>query len=213
MFKVSYLLGGSNPLPFNSGADAAAAQIRLMFAAVHAASLTRALPARESDFSGCLELYFTGEADALAAAQRDVTGLLTEGTEVLQRVVGHERVVMRSPDFFTRDMIKGVYPFCRKSGMSVETFQQYWWQVHGPIAALTEDAQGYIQIHPFQAYYSEIEHHYDGITEIYWPDEETADLALVSRQMVKDQGSDAPNFVDLDSIGLFLAKEEIVIQG
>ena len=211
MFKVSYLLTGSNPQPFSSNVDAA--QIRSMFASVHAASMTRALPGRESDLSGCLELYFTGEADALAAAQRDVAELLTEGTEVSHRVAGQERVVMRSPDFFTRDMIKGVYPFCRKSGMSVEAFQRHWWQVHGPIAALTEDALGYIQIHPFPAYYSDTDHHYDGITEIYWPDEETADRALVSRQMVEDQGSDAPNFVDLDSVVLFLAKEEIVIKG
>jgi uncharacterized protein (TIGR02118 family) len=180
---------------------------------VHAASLTRALPGQESDLTGCLELYFTGEDDALAAAQGDVAELLTEGTEVSRRVAGLERVVMRMPDFFKRDMIKGVYPFCRKDGMTVAAFQQHWWQVHGPIAALTENALGYIQIHPFPAYYSDVDHHYDGITEIYWPDEETASEALVSRQMVEDQGSDAPNFVDLDSIALFLAKEEIVIQG
>ncbi|MBT7876487.1 MAG: hypothetical protein HN738_00245, partial [Gammaproteobacteria bacterium] len=53
---------------------------------------------------------------------------------------------------------------------------------------------------------------YDGITEISWPDIEAAGRAIGSRQMREDQGSDAPNFVDMDSISLFMAKEEVIIE-
>jgi hypothetical protein len=30
--------------------------------------------------------------------------------------------------------------------------------------------------------------------------------------MREDQGSDAPNFVDMESISLFMAKEEVIIE-
>lgn len=211
MFKVSFLLAGEDTDSFNCSGAAAADRLIAQLPGLHAACLTRALPGQVSQLNGCLEAFFKEKADALTAAVHDISDLLQKQTRVERCVVGMERVVTRTPDYFGQSRVKGVYPFCRKAGMSVEDFQQHWWQIHGPIAALTENALGYIQIHPVPEYYTKLDHHYDGITEIYWPNEEIAGQALVSRQMVEDQGSDAPNFVDLDSIALFLAEEEIVL--
>ena len=68
-----------------------------------------------------------------------------------------------------------------------------------------------MQIHPRTNSYETANSVYDGITEISWLDIEAAGRAIGSRQMREDQGSDAANFVDLESISLFMAKEEVVI--
>ena len=52
---------------------------------------------------------------------------------------------------------------------------------------------------------------FDGVTEIYWPDMESSEAAVASRQMTEDQASDAQTFVDLDRLTLFFGLEEIII--
>ena len=49
------------------------------------------------------------------------------------------------------------------------------------------------------------------MTEIYWADKNTADAAVVSRQMTEDQAGDAQNFVDLERVMLFFGVEDLVI--
>jgi hypothetical protein len=160
---------------------------------------------------GSPNLRFAKPEEALAAAQVDLNTILSDDAEIHSVVTGIERVVVRTPQYITSDKIKGVYPFARKQGMSLEDFQDHWWHRHGPIAALTEAALSYIQVHGLPESYDQIVPVYDGITEISWTDAEAAGRAIVSRQMTEDQGSDAPNFVDMDSIALFLAQEETII--
>ena len=69
-----------------------------------------------------------------------------------------------------------------------------------------------MQIHTLSDSYKTVNPVYDGITEISWPDIEAAGRAIDSRQMREDQGSDAPNFVDMKSISLFMVKEEVIIE-
>ena len=123
-----------------------------------------------------------------------------------------ERVVVRTAKYITADRVKGVYPFRKKSGMTLDEFRHHWWHTHGPIAALTEEALSYVQIHRSSYLNETLNCVYDGITEISWLDMDAAGRAIDSRQMREDQGSDAVNFVDLESISLFMAKEEVVIE-
>ena len=95
--------------------------------------------------------------------------------------------------------------------MSVGDFQDHWWHTHGPIAALTEDALAYYQTHPMVSTYGSRSPDFDGVTEIYWPDMESAEAAVASRQMMEDQANDAQTFVDLDRLTLFFGVEEIII--
>jgi uncharacterized protein (TIGR02118 family) len=173
----------------------------------------RALPGQESPaFSGSAELWFDDSSIATAACVIGIGGLLAEGVEVQSCLSGMERVVVRTAEYVTADRVKGVYPFRKKPGLTLEAFQHHWWHTHGPIAALTEEALSYVQIHTRADSQETASPAYDGITEISWPDIETAGRAIGSRQMREDQGSDAPNFVDMESISLFIAKEEVIIE-
>ena len=69
-----------------------------------------------------------------------------------------------------------------------------------------------MQIHTLADSYETVNPVYDGITEISWLDLEAAGRGIGSRQMREDQATDAPNFVDMESIALFMAKEEVVIE-
>ena len=212
MFKTSFLLEPSSNDPFRYRGDIAASEILSLYPSVCGYVQSRALPDQVgAAFSGCMELFFAESAVALDAALSDPVAMLSD-SRVKAVVTGMERVVVRMPEYGMTSQIKGIYPFCRKQGMEVAKFQQHWWQVHGPIAALTEEALGYVQIHPGPDYYMRLTPVYDGITEIYWKDVAAAGRAIDSRQMKEDQGGDAPNFVDLESVALFLAEEEIVIK-
>jgi hypothetical protein len=52
---------------------------------------------------------------------------------------------------------------------------------------------------------------FDAVTELFWPDVASARASMASRQMREDQGADARNFVDPESVLLVLAEEEVVL--
>ena len=212
MYKTCFLINaGEDPFRFK-GRDAQDA-IRAVFPEIKGYVQARALPGQESPaFSGSAELWFDDSSIATAACVIGIGGLLAEGVEVQSCLSGMERVVVRTAEYVTADRVKGVYPFRKKPGLTLEAFQHHWWHTHGPIAALTEEALSYVQIHTRADSQETASPAYDGITEISWPDIETAGRAIGSRQMREDQGSDAPNFVDMESISLFIAKEEVIIE-
>ena len=212
MYKTCFLINaGEDPFRFK-GRDAEDA-IRAVFPEIKGYVQARALPGQESPaFSGSAELWFDDSSIGTAACVIGIGGLLAEGVEVQSCLSGMERVVVRTAEYVTADRVKGVYPFRKKPGLTLEAFQHHWWHTHGPIAALTEEALSYVQIHTRADSQETASPVYDGITEISWPDIETAGRAIGSRQMREDQGSDAPNFVDMESISLFMAKEEVIIE-
>lgn len=211
MFKTYFLFKPGDD-PFRTTGGRAAQLVSDMFPGIRGYVQTRALPGQDTPaFSGCAELFFDNAESGIAASRKGPGDLATDRSEVHSTLTGMERVVMRLPAYISNDRIKGVYPFCRKEGMEVEPFQHYWWHNHGPIAALTEEALGYVQVHPVLGQYDLSTAHYDGVTEIAWPDAASAGRALVSRQMTEDQANDAPNFVKMDSVALILAEEETII--
>lgn len=212
MYKTCFLMNaGEDPFLFK-GHDAEAL-VRAAFPGIKGYVQTRALPDQESPaFSGLAELWFDDSSLAIAACVTGIGELLAERAQVQSCQAGMERVVMRTAEYFTADRIKGVYPFRKRPDLTLEAFQDHWWHIHGPIAALTEEALSYVQIHTLADSFKTVNPVYDGITEISWPDIQAAGRAIGSRQMREDQGSDAPNFVDMESISLFMAKEEVVIE-
>ena len=212
MYKTCFLINaGEDPFRFK-GRDAEDA-IRVVLPEIKGYVQARALSGQESPaFSGSAELWFDDSSIATAACVIGIGGLLAEGVEVQSCLSGMERVVVRTAEYVTADRVKGVYPFRKKPGLTLEAFQHHWWHTHGPIAALTEEALSYVQIHTRADSQETASPAYDGLTEISWPDIETAGRAIGSRQMREDQGSDAPNFVDMESISLFIAKEEVIIE-
>ena len=212
MYKICFLMqAGDDPFRFKGGhaEDAILSVLPDIKGYVQA----RALPAPDSPaFSGMAELWFDDASLAKTACAEGIEGLLADGAAVQSCLVGMERVVVRTAEYITAERIKGVYPFRKKQDLTLEAFQHHWWHSHGPIAALTEEALSYVQIHTLADSYETLKPVYDGITEISWLDIEAAGRAIGSRQMREDQASDAPNFVDMESISLFMAKEEVIIE-
>ncbi len=215
MFKVYFLLHADND-PFKAHGDEAAALARETFPNLAGYVQTRAserqVDGREGGtaFNATAEVWFRYAADAVQAAQHGCDALIN-GAEVHAVHCGEERVVMRTAEHWLKPCMKGVYPFRRKAGMGIADFQHYWWHNHGPIAAATEEALCYVQTHVLEQYYEGGEPAYDGVTELHWLDTGAANRAVASRQMVEDQGGDAPNFVDLESVQLLLVDQEICV--
>ena len=208
MIKTFVFLAGDKP-PFALTGQAAANLARDGLPDIAGYIQTRAIDG--SAFSGCAELYFWSGCAADEVLTSALKPLLTEGTTVVSSMSGHHRTVMRLPQFSNSSRIKGVYPFHRRPDMAPREFQSYWWRNHGPIAAQTENALAYYQTHPLLTSYEEGNPDFDGVTEIYWADKNTADAAVVSRQMTEDQAGDAQNFVDLERVMLFFGVEDLVI--
>ena len=163
-------------------------------------------------FAGVAELRFDYAAPAVEAAAdvAKLASLWTGGASVAKVVAGHERTIMRLPGHVHGQGVKGVFPFDRKPGLSIDYFQTYCWRTHGPIAAHTEGALAYFQCHPLRHLYEDGRPGFDGVTELHWPDFATAEAAMASRQMREDQSQDAQNFADTGSVQLFMAEEEMV---
>ena len=212
MYKTCFLINaGEDPFQFRDR-DAEDA-IRSVFPGIKGYVQARALLGQEPPaFSGLAELWFDDSSIATAACAVGIRDLLADGAEVQSCLVGMERVVVRTAEYHTADRVKGVYPFRKRPDLALGVFQRYWWHTHGPIAALTQEALSYVQIHTLADSYQTVSPVYDGITEISWPDIEAAGRAIDSRQMQEDQGSDAANFVDMESVALFMAKEEVIIK-
>lgn len=208
MFKTFFLLSAGDAAFASHGDEAAQAVSTVM---PNAVGYVQTSALGESPYSGCAEVYFRFARDAMAAESVDISALLAEGISVESKMSGMLRVVMRMPKFYGAEKMKGVYPFRRKPGMEVQDFQDRWWHTHGPIAALTEESLAYSQTHPMMACYEDGSPDFDGVTEIYWPDVQAAERAVVSRQMAEDQRHDAENFVDLENVTLFFGSEEVVV--
>ena len=163
-------------------------------------------------FAGVAEFRFDYAAPAVEAASdvAKLANLWADDASASKVVAGHERTIMRLPSHVHGQGIKGVFPFDRKPGISIDYFQAYWWRTHGPIAARTEGALAYFQCHPLRHLYENGAPGFDGITELHWPDFAAAEAAMASRQMREDQSQDALNFADTDTVQLFMAQEEIV---
>ncbi len=218
MFKTYFFLEADvGTDPFRHSGEAALQALQTAVPEAAGYTQTRSLPDQVTDappaYAGVAELWFARIEDALAstAHARALTALLAEGVRVGPIVTGMARTVMRLPAHHDGGLIKGVFPFRRRADLGVADFQRYWWLNHGPIAALTEQAVYYLQCHPLVETYERGRPPFDGITELHWPDVAAARAAMASRQMTEDQSNDAKNFVDPDSVVLFLAAEEVVL--
>ncbi|MFK7914533.1 MAG: EthD domain-containing protein [Pseudomonadales bacterium] len=181
---------------------------------VQSRALTQQIGDRAPSYAASAELYFANAAALLDSWRQPeaLAGLWNNRAVTLSATVaGLVRCVIRLPAHHHEPGIKAVFPFNRRSGMSVTDFQTHWWQRHGPIAADTESALYYPQCHPLPACYENgAQPDYDGVTELHWRDFASADAAMASEQMRVDQATDAKRFTDPD-VGIYLAEEEVII--
>jgi uncharacterized protein (TIGR02118 family) len=118
-------------------------------------------------------------------------------------------------------MIRLVYALRRKPGMSLEEFQQYWRERHGPlVAGFASDLRilRYVQTHTLETPANEaaqrargdMEPHYDGVAELWW-ETEAALEAVMQTEAGRAAGAalleDEARFIDLPNSPLWLAYE------
>ena len=109
-------------------------------------------------------------------------------------------------------MIKLIYSFKRKEGLSVEEFQRYWRETHGPIAARIPGVRRYVQNHTLPELY-DTEHPpaYDGAAELWFDDLDSLRAGIGSPENQAAREGEK-NFIDHSRIFLIIAEEKTVVE-
>jgi uncharacterized protein (TIGR02118 family) len=92
-------------------------------------------------------------------------------------------------------VIKSVSLLTRREGMSVEDFQTYWREVHGPIAARIPGLRRYVQCATLpELYAEESPPDFDGVAELWWDNIEAMQQARATPES-EATAADASNFL------------------
>jgi uncharacterized protein (TIGR02118 family) len=98
----------------------------------------------------------------------------------------------------------------RKPGLSVEEFQTYWREHHGPLAARVPGLRRYVQDHPMpELYGSRNAPLCDGVAEAWFDSLEDLQRSTETLE-AKAVRADEPNFMDVSKL-VFLLTEDIEI--
>ncbi len=115
-------------------------------------------------------------------------------------------------------MVKLFFCLRRKPGMSREEFQRYWRDHHAALVARHAETMGirrYVQAHSLDdglsvAVRSGGPDPYDGVAELWFdPPEQSEALRAAGRALYEDEAT----FIDHSRSPLFLAEENVVIDG
>ncbi len=109
-------------------------------------------------------------------------------------------------------MVKLIYCINRKPGMSVEEFQRYWRETHGPIAARLPGLRRYVQCHTLpELYTGKNTPAYDGAAELWFDDMAMLQQAMASPEL-KAAREDERNFVDHSRTFSIVTEEKLVVE-
>ena len=109
-------------------------------------------------------------------------------------------------------MIKVISAFKRKNGMSVEAFQKYWLDIHGPIVTQLPGVKAYIQNHTLRGGYRRTEPAVDGVAELCFKDTDTL-RSLINTDELRAVREDHPKFMDMDSYCEFVTEDVVIKDG
>lgn len=97
----------------------------------------------------------------------------------------------------------------RKPGMEPQAFQQYWKDVHGPMATRIPHVLRYVQCHPLLSSYAHGRQPiYDGVA-LTWFD--NTGLMKVKSPELRAIRRDEPNFLELHPENIIITKEHVII--
>jgi uncharacterized protein (TIGR02118 family) len=109
-------------------------------------------------------------------------------------------------------MIKLIYVITRKPGLSVEEFQRYWRETHGPIAARIPGVRRYVQCHVLSELYAgDRPPAYDGAAELWFDDLDAMRRAMASPEMEAAR-EDERNFIDHSRVAAIVTEEKPVVE-
>lgn len=109
-------------------------------------------------------------------------------------------------------MVKLIYCISRKPELSVEEFQTYWRETHGPIAGRIPGLRRYVQCHVVPELYArETKPSYDGAAELWFDDLDAMRTAMASPEVAAAM-EDEKNFIDHSRVASFVTVEEPVVE-
>ncbi|MBI5287950.1 MAG: EthD family reductase, partial [Chloroflexi bacterium] len=105
-------------------------------------------------------------------------------------------------------MVKLIYCISKKAELSVEEFQRYWRETHGPIAGRIPGVRRYVQCHVVPELYGrEQQPAYDGAAELWFDDLDSMRAAMGSPEL-KAALEDEKNFIDHTRVASFVTIEK-----
>jgi len=108
-------------------------------------------------------------------------------------------------------MVKLIYCISKKPELSVEEFQRYWRDTHGPIAGRIPGLRRYVQCHVVPALYGRGRAPaYDGAAELWFDDMDALRAAMASPE-VRAAMEDEKNFIDHSRVASFITTEQPVV--
>ena len=109
-------------------------------------------------------------------------------------------------------MIKVISVLKRRDDLEVEAFQDYWLNVHGPIASRMPGVRRYVQSHTLLAGYRKRKPAADGIAEL-WFDDTDALRALQGTVTLEATMADHVEFVAPDGHKQIVTEEHVIKDG
>jgi uncharacterized protein (TIGR02118 family) len=153
----------------------------------------------EPAYDGIAEVWFddTATMRALAgtaeyaAVQADEARFIERSTMGL--IITEEHVIKDGP--VPPNGVKNVEFVTRKPGMPVDAFQQYWGEVHGPLAARIPVVRRYVQSHTRRAAYEAGRApRYDGVAITWFDDTQAMRVSAVTPEYARVRADEA-NFI------------------
>ncbi|MBI3376189.1 MAG: EthD family reductase [Betaproteobacteria bacterium] len=106
-------------------------------------------------------------------------------------------------------MVKMVIFFKRKSGMSVEAFQDHWRRTHAAIIVRLPGIRRYVQSHVLPSSYRKGEPVFDAVAESSFDDTQAMKLLSGSPQYAEVL-ADEPNFIERSSMNSIITDEHVI---
>ena len=107
--------------------------------------------------------------------------------------------------------VKNIEFINRRPGMSVEDFQNYWRDVHGPLAAKIEVIERYVQNHVRLGGYKDgRQPTYDGLA-ITWFESTDAMRVSATTEEYEVTRADEPSFLPAGEIPIIITEEHVII--
>ncbi len=171
---------------------------------------------REPVYDGIAEVWFDdtramralAETSEYAAVRADEAQFIDHATMGL--LITEEHVIKDGP--VPSQGVKNVEFVTHKPGMSIDAFQRYWREVHGPLAALIPVVRRYVQSHTRRsAYESGRAPLYDGVALTWFDDTQAMRLSAATAEYARVRADEA-NFITADP-PFIITKERVIVAG
>ena len=169
---------------------------------------------REPVYDGIAEVWFDdtramralAETPEYAAVQADEARFIDRATMGL--LITEEHVIKDGP--VPSQGVKNVEFVTHTPGMSIDAFQRYWREVHGPLAALIPVVRRYVQSHTRRsAYEGGRAPRYDGVALTWFDDTQAMRVSATTAEYARVR-ADEGNFITADP-PFIITKEHVVV--